>query len=174
MENDTHTAQDYRFHGGPFRSSLMTVRPEWIDYNGHMNMAYYAVLFDTAADEIYPLLGFGPDYQKTGFTTYTAEFHICYLRELHLADPVTVTLQLLDFDEKRFHFYQEILHADGWCAATGETLALHVDQSGPKVAPMPPPILTALGNLRSAHAGLPRPERAGRGIGIPRKDRGTG
>ena len=41
----------------PFRSSVHKVRPEWIDYNGHMNMAYYAVIFDEAADEIYPQLG---------------------------------------------------------------------------------------------------------------------
>ena len=145
----------------------MTVRPEWLDYNGHMNMAYYAVLFDEAADEIYPDIGFGPEYQKTGFTTYTAEFHICYLRELHQGDRVTVSLQLLDFDEKRFHTYQEIWHEDGWCAATGEALGLHVDQSGPKVSPMPGHILQNLDALASAHRGLPRPERAGRRIGIP-------
>lgn len=153
----------------PFRSSVMTVRPEWLDYNGHMNMAYYAVLFDEAADEIYPGLGFGPEYQKTGFTTYTAEFHICYLRELHEGDPVTVTLQLLDFDEKRFHIYQEIHHADGWCAATGESMGLHIDQSGPHVAPMPTDILARVRALHKAHGHLPWPERAGRSIGIKRK-----
>ena len=153
----------------PFRSSTMTVRPEWIDYNGHMNMAYYAVIFDEAADEIYPFIGFGPEYQKTGFTTYTAEFHICYLRELHLNDKVTVTLQWIGFDEKRFHTYQEIWHEDGWCAATGEALGLHVDQSGPRVAAMPAAIQTQLGKLRDAHKALPHPERAGRRIAIPRK-----
>jgi len=152
----------------PFRSSIHKVRPEWIDYNGHMNMAYYAVIFDEAADEIYPQLGFGPDYQKTGFTTYTAEFHICYLRELHVNDPVTVTLQLLDFDEKRFHIYQEIWHEDGWCAATGESMGLHIDQSGPNVAPMPDEILKRMQNLYDKHRDLPRPDRAGRKIGIVR------
>ena len=150
----------------PFRSSVMRVRPEWLDYNGHMNMAYYAVLFDEAADEIYPDIGFGPDYQKTGFTTYTAEFHICYLRELHEGDAVTVTLQLLAYDEKRFHTYQEIWHEDGWCAATGEAMGLHVDQTGPRVAPMPAHIQANLGKLHAAHASLPKPQRAGRSIGI--------
>lgn len=146
----------------------MTVRPEWIDYNGHMNMAYYAVLFDEAADELYPFIGFGRDYQKTGFTTYTAEFHICYLRELHLGDAVTVTLQLLDYDEKRFHTYQEIWHEDGWCAASGEAMGLHVDQSGPRVAAMPADILGRLEELHKAHSASPRPDRAGRRIAIPR------
>lgn len=153
----------------PFRSTKMTVRPEWIDYNGHMNMAYYAVLFDEAADETYPFLGFGPEYQKSGCTTYTAEFHICYLRELHEGDALTVTLQLLDYDEKRFRTYQEIWHEDGWCAATGEAMTLHVDQSGPKVAPMPAVTLARLEEMRQSHATLPRPERAGRSIGIRRK-----
>lgn len=153
-----------------FVSSVKHVRPEWIDYNGHMNMAYYSVLFDEAADEIYPDIGFGPEYQKSGFTTYTAEFHICYLRELHLGDAVTVTLQLLDFDEKRFHTYQEILHQDGWCAATGETMGLHVDQSVPCVAVMPDHIQQNLSRLRDAHADLPRPARAGRSIGIARSE----
>ena len=153
-----------------FRSSVHKVRPEWIDYNGHMNMAYYAVIFDEAADEVYPLLGFGPDYQKTGFTTYTAEFHICYLRELHLGDAVTVTLQLLDYDEKRFHTYQEIWHEDGWCAATAESMGLHVDQSGPRVAAMPADILLRMKKLHEAHKGLPYPDRAGRRISIARKD----
>jgi acyl-CoA thioester hydrolase len=152
-----------------FRSSRTQVRQEWIDYNGHMNMAYYAVLFDEAADEIYPFIGFGPEYQKTGFTTFTAEFHICYLRELHLGDTVTVTLQLIDYDEKRFHTYQEIWHEDGWCAATGEAMGLHVDQSGPRVAPMPPVVLSQLEKLKTAHAAAPRPERAGRSIGLPRR-----
>lgn len=153
----------------PFRSSVHHVRPEWLDYNGHMNMAYYAVLFDEAADELYPYIGFGPEYQKTGFTTYTAEFHICYLRELHRGDAVTVTLQLLDYDEKRFHTYQEIWHQDGWCAATGEAMGLHVDQSGPRVAPMPVEIQERLKTLYDQHSGLPKPERAGRRIRIPRR-----
>jgi acyl-CoA thioester hydrolase len=147
----------------------MQVRPEWIDFNGHLNMAYYNVLFDHCADEIYAILGFGPEYQKTGCTTYTAEFHLCYLRELHEGDKVTVTLQVLDHDEKRFHTYQEIWHEDGWCAATGEGMTLHVDQSGPRVAAMPQEILERMAALQSAHAALGRPARAGRSIGISRK-----
>ncbi|MGC3936556.1 thioesterase family protein [Roseobacter sp. EG26] len=154
----------------PFRSSVMTVKPEWIDFNGHLNMAYYNVLFDQCADEVYEQLGFGPDYQKSGCTTYTGEFHLCYLRELHVDDAVTVTLQVLDYDEKRFHTYQEIWHQDGWCAASGEAMTLHVDQSGPHVAPMPSAILARLEALHAAHSDLPRPARAGCSIGIRRKD----
>ncbi|MEM6374105.1 MAG: thioesterase family protein [Pseudomonadota bacterium] len=154
----------------PFRSSVMTVKPEWIDYNGHLNMAYYNVLFDQGADEVYEVMGFGPDYHaRTGNTTYVAEFHVAYLRELHVNDPVTVTFQLIDFDEKRFHSYQEIWHRDGWLAATGEALTLHVDQSGPRVASMPDDIYAQVAQLGADHAALPRPERAGASIGIKRR-----
>lgn len=154
----------------PFVSSLKSIQPEWIDYNGHLNMAYYGVLFDTGADEIYEELGFGPHYRDTrGFTTYIAEFHICYLRELALADKVRVTWHVLDYDAKRIHAYQEIHHEDGWLAATAEGLTLHVDISGPKVAPMPADILANVARVVEVHAALPRPKRAGRQIGIARK-----
>ncbi len=148
------------------RSALMRVLPEWIDFNGHLNMAYYNVLFDHSVDQLYPSIGFGPDYLKTGCTTYMAEFHVCYLRELHAEDQVYVDFQLIDFDEKRFHSYQELRHADGWLAATAEGLTLHVDQSGPRVAPMPAHIQTALRQMRADQADLPHPERVGRTIGI--------
>ena len=153
-----------------FRSKPMTVRPEWIDYNGHLNMAYYSVLMDTSVDDLYPQFGFGLDYLKsTGCTTYVAEFHICYVRELHEGDQVYSTVQLLDFDEKRFHLYQELWHADGWLAATGEGLTLHVDQAGPRVAPMPDHIIANLRKFHTAQSPLPWPDRAGRKIGIHRK-----
>ena len=153
----------------PFRSSEMKVLPEWIDFNGHLNMAYYNVLFDQGVDQAYGDIGLGPEYQRTGCTTYVAEFHVCYLRELHEGDRVYTTFQLLDHDEKRFHSFQELWHVDGWLAATAEGLTLHVDQSGPRVAPMPDHILTRLDAMRQNHAKLPTPAQAGRRIGIRRK-----
>ncbi len=153
----------------PFRSGEMTVLPEWIDFNGHLNMAYYNVLFDQGVDQAYGEIGLGPEYQRTGCTTYVAEFHVCYLRELHKGDRVYTTFQLLDHDEKRFHSFQELWHVDGWLAATAEGLTLHVDQSGPRVAPMPEHILTRLDAMRQNHAKLPKPAQAGRSIGIRRK-----
>lgn len=148
----------------------MTVEPAWIDYNGHLNMAYYNVLFDRGADDLFAEFGIGPDYPKNrGFSTFSAEFHVCYLRELHEGDAVYVTSQLLDIDEKRFHFFQEMRHADGWLSATGEGLGLHIDMSGPKVAPMPADVAAKMQALFAEHSTLPRPDRAGRRIGIPRR-----
>lgn len=154
----------------PFTSSVMEVEPQWIDFNGHMNMAYYNVLFDRCADEAYALMGFGLDYIETrGHSTFTAEFHICYVRELHLGAKVRCTFQLIAHDEKRFHTYQELWHEDGWLAATGEALGLHIDMSGPRVAPMPDDIRAKLAALQAAHDVLPRPERVGRSIALKRR-----
>ncbi len=154
----------------PFLSRVMEVEKEWIDYNGHLNMAYYNVLFDRCSDDAFELMGMGPNYAKERrLTIYTAEIHLCYVRELHLGDRVTATFQLIDHDDKRLHAYQEIHHADGWLAATMEGLSLHIDMAGPKVDPFPPDVVAKIEAMRAAHAALPRPERAGRSIGIKRK-----
>ena len=154
----------------PFVSATMAIEKDWIDYNGHLNMAYYNVLFDRCMDEALDRLGAGAAYaRERRMTIYTAEVHICYVQELHFGDVVTVSFQMLDHDEKRVRAFQEIRHVDGWLAATSETLSLHVDMAGPKVAPFPADVLANVAAMRAAHAGLPMPERAGRSIGIRRK-----
>ncbi|WP_306142954.1 thioesterase family protein [Roseibium sp. MMSF_3412] len=156
---------------GLVRSDVMTVKDDWIDYNGHLNMAYYNVLFDTAVDQVFERLGMGPEYLKErGASFFTAEVHVCYLRELSAGMPVVGTLQLLDFDSKRAHFFQELRHADeDWLSATSEQMSLHVDMVARKVAPWPEDIRTNLAALSSAQAALERPEAAGRRIEIPKK-----
>ena len=154
----------------PFVSRVLEVEKDWIDYNGHMNMAYYNVLFDRCADEAFEIMGMGPAYAlERRLTVYTAEIHVCYVRELHLGDKVTATFHLIDHDEKRLRVYQELRHVDGWLAATSEVLTLHIDMSGPKVAPFPDDILARVKAMRAAHRDLAMPERAGRSIGIARK-----
>src|ERR671936_859946 len=92
----------------PFVSSVMTVEPQWIDYNGHLNMAYYNVLFDRAVDEAYELLGIGADYVTSArHSCFTAEVHIRYLRELTARDPVRVTSQLLAHDATPLHYFEQ-------------------------------------------------------------------
>lgn len=154
----------------PFFSDMLDIEKDWIDYNGHLNMAYYNVLFDRGVDEAFAFLGMGPNYAKQRrLTTYTAEIHVCYVRELHLGDRVRCSFQLLDHDEKRFRVFQEMRHVDGWLAATCESVTLHIDMSGPKVCPFPDDILANVAAMRERHAGLPVPERAGRAISIRRK-----
>jgi acyl-CoA thioester hydrolase len=155
----------------PFVSSPMRVDPAWIDYNGHLNMAYYNVLFDRAVDEVYELLGCGLDYLKEKQNScYTAEVHLRYLRELRAGDLVRVTFQLLDFDLKRLHYFEELHHAEqGWLSATSENMALHVDVAAIKTVPFPDTVAKRLAQMKAAHAGLPMPDGAGRRIAMPGK-----
>ncbi|KQZ81395.1 thioesterase [Mesorhizobium sp. Root157] len=154
----------------PFVSRVMDIEKDWIDYNGHLNMAYYNVLFDRGSDEAFEALGLGPAYAKERrLTIYTAEVHVCYVQELHLDHKVAVSFHLLDCDAKRLHVFQEIRHVDGWLAATSESMSLHVDMTGPKVASFPSDIMANIEAMRAAHASLAVPERAGRSIGIRRK-----
>lgn len=166
------------FFFAPFVSSTMRVEEAWMDYNGHLNLAYYHVLFDRALDEAFGVVGLGPDYVAERRASYfAAEAHVLYRRELKAGDAVRVTLQLLDIDEKRFHVYLEARHArEGWTAATSEMLSLHVDMSTRRVTPFPDEILGNLEVMRAAHARLPRPDAVGRVIGIPRAEpeRATG
>ncbi|RCW83613.1 thioesterase family protein [Phyllobacterium bourgognense] len=156
--------------GELYRSAPLAMEKEWIDYNGHLNMAYYNVVFDRGGDEFLAELGFGPKYAaERKLTIYTAEVHICYVQEIHLDHIVTVTSQLIDFDAKRLHTYNEIVHQDGWVAATAEVMSLHVDMNGPKVVPFPDDILPTLERYKEAHSQLQLPARVGRSIGIKRK-----
>ena len=91
----------------PFVSSVMRVEPQWIDYNGHLNMAYYNVLFDRAVDEVYRADRHRLRLSQTRqASTMTAEVHVRYLREIHESDPVRVTFQLIDYDAKRIHYFE--------------------------------------------------------------------
>lgn len=147
----------------------MKVEPAWIDYNGHLNMAYYNLLIDRAVDEAFELVGLGPEYVRARNASYfTAEAHVRYLREVAVHTPVRSTVQLLDFDAKRLHYFAELHHAsEGWTSATSEQLALHVDMRTRRVVPWPDDILERLAAMKLAHAALPAPEAAGRRISMP-------
>jgi acyl-CoA thioester hydrolase len=153
---------------------VQQVEPAWIDYNGHMNMAFYNLAFDRALDHVYDRLGIGADYVRTaGGSCFTAEIHVNYLQELLLGDPVRITFQLLDWDAKRLHFFEAMYHAEqGYLAATSEQLALHVDMTSRRTAPFPDPVQARLEALMTEHAQLARPPQVGHVIGITRKARG--
>ncbi len=146
-----------------------SVDPAWIDYNGHLNMAYYSLLFDNGLDHVFDRLGCGADYARSGAgSCFVVETHVSFLGELVVNDPLRITFQLLDADSKRLHYFMEMYHAnDGYLAATSEQMSLHVDMATRRSAPFPPDIAARIETLKAQHATLPRPERAGRAIGIP-------
>lgn len=155
----------------PFEVTGLEVKEDWIDYNGHLNMAFYNVLFDNTVDEAFAVFGLGPDYiEACGASFYTMEAHINYLREIHLGMPLRVTLQILDYDAKRVHYFMEMHNAEeGWLAATSEQLCMHVDMNKKRSAPFPDDVLGKIKDMYEAHKALPRAPQIGHVIGIKRK-----
>jgi acyl-CoA thioester hydrolase len=156
----------------PFDRFQGEVLPEWIDYNGHMNLAYYTVLFDQATDLLFDVLGLGLDYRRdTQQGTFVAETHNRYERELLVGARVRIATQILAADEKRLHLAHEMFAlAGGARAATQELMFLHVDLAARRVTPFPPDLRQRIGAAASAHAALPRPDWAGRRIAMPQRD----
>ncbi|MBM3505553.1 MAG: hypothetical protein FJX65_17015 [Alphaproteobacteria bacterium] len=148
--------------------TTQTVAADWIDYNGHMNVAYYSLAFDRAYDQLLERLGMDEGYrQRTGCSSFTLESHLCFLQEVRLGDSLRFTCWLLDHDAKRLHFFGEMTQIErGYVAATHEWVALHVDLTTRRSTAMHAPLAPAVAALALAHAGLPRPARAGRRIGL--------
>jgi acyl-CoA thioester hydrolase len=167
----TQSGGDKAHYSAPFLSSIMRIEPQWIDYNGHLNMAYYNVMFDRAIDELWLVLGIGPSYKKSrNGSTFTAECHVRYLREIHLGDPVQVSVTLIAADDKRLHTFEELRHAsEGWLSATSENMTLHIDMRERKTAPFPSDVRATIDAVARAHAMVPRPEGIGRAIAMPVK-----
>jgi acyl-CoA thioester hydrolase len=147
------------------------VPPEWIDYNGHMNVAYYVLAFDHATDAFLDYLGMGPDYRDgENCSTFVVEAHVNYQRELMARDPMRITTQLLGFDSKRIHYFHRLYHGTrGFLSATTELMVIHVGLAERHSAPMPLPVLDRLGAVMAQHIQLPRPPQSGRVIGVRAK-----
>ena len=162
---------DLTYAQAPVRTSARTVSPDWIDYNGHMNVAYYTLAFDQALDEVYAALGVGENLVRSHrMGPMALQSQTIYLGELVEGSRLACDIRLLDADAKRIHSFSEIIDLDrGAVAATYEALSINVDLDSRRSAPYPAEALERIERLRAAHAGLPRPEQAGRPIGIRRR-----
>jgi acyl-CoA thioester hydrolase len=146
-----------------------SVLPEWIDANGHMNLAYYVVLFDQATDTIYDVLGVGQAYRDaTGNSTFTAETHTLYEREVRVGERVRITSYLLGADAKRLHYFHEMFHAEqGHRVAAQEIMSLHIDLRVRRTTAFAPSLLTRLQAAVLAQAEEKLPDGVGRRITMP-------
>ena len=141
-----------------------SVRPEWLDWNDHMNVAYFLLAFDQATDALYRFIGVAEDYIETrGLTMFALETHVTYRREMRGGDPIRVDSQVLGFDEKKIHFTHHMYHGNaGYLAATNEWMAINVDLGRRRPTAFPEDIAARLRDIRDAHAALPVPPEVGR------------
>jgi acyl-CoA thioester hydrolase len=153
----------------PFEKFWGEVLPEWIDYNGHMNLAYYIVLFDQATDLLFDELDLGLDYRRrTGKGTFVAETHTLYQSELLVGARVRVATQILGSDDKRLHLAHEMFEiGSDKRAAAQELMFLHVDLVARRVSPVLPELRDRVDAATAAHAALARPAWTGRRIAMP-------
>ena len=150
-----------------------TVKQDWIDYNGHMNMGYYLVAFDQiATDNFFDYLGIGLDHkQAVNKSTFSLAANIDFIGELMEGDPMRFTTQLVDFDQKRLHFMHCLYHADqGYLAATNENLGMYIDMGTRRSTRFSEEQMARFQQELELGQQHVQPEQVGRKLGIRRKE----
>ncbi|WP_120496922.1 thioesterase family protein [Kiloniella sp. EL199] len=150
----------------PLISFEGTVPSEWLDYNGHMNVAYYMHVFCDATDAFLEFFGVTEGYrQEMNCSTFVVENHVNYMKELHLGSNMRVETRLLGYDVKRMSYHHSLYNVDkGYLAATSEWISLHVDLKRRSSCEMPNILLDNLKDIYAAQKGLPLPVNIGRSI----------
>jgi acyl-CoA thioester hydrolase len=137
------------------------VRPEWIDYNGHLSEPFYVLVFGHGTDAVMAAIGMTPEYlTSTGTSLYTVEAHIRYLDQVPPGARLEVRSAVIGVSGKLLWLWHEM-----WCAdrlrATEEVLAVHVDANAGRASPFPAPLRARADALR-----VPPPEHASRTIAL--------
>jgi acyl-CoA thioester hydrolase len=125
------------------------VRPEWIDYNGHLSEAYYVLVFGFATDALMDRIGLDEGYRaSTGCSLYTVEAHIRYLREVGPDADLLVRSTIIDRGAKKLRIAHEMF-VDDERVATEEITALHVDGKAGRTTPLPRSVVDTLTKAES-------------------------
>jgi carnitine 3-dehydrogenase len=142
----------------PLRLIETQVRPEWVDYNGHMTDSRYLQVFGDATDALLRAVGVDDAYRQSGRAFYTVETHVLHKAEALALDSLYVTTRILALDDKRVHLAHSLSRRrDERLIATGEQLYLHVNRTAGKAAPMDAAMRERLDSIRAAHAHVPEP-----------------
>ncbi len=149
----------------------VTVLPEWIDHNGHMNVAYYILAFDMATDAMYEEIGIGEDYPaESGCSVFTLGMDVDYLTEAFTNDQLSITSQVLDWDAKRVHYYHKMTNVKtGALTAVNECLAMNIELDSRRSHPFPESVQGCLANVFAHHRLLKQPGNSMKRLGIRRK-----
>jgi len=139
-----------------------SVRPDWLDYNGHMSEAYYVLIFGDATDAFYDHVGLGSAVREAErVSVYTVEAHIRYLTEAHEGAALRIGTRVISHDLKRLRLRHEMVRVeDGALLALTELLLLHVDKVSLRASAFAPAVLARIAGIAQAHAGLPQGEPA--------------
>ena len=144
------------------------VKPEWLDANGHMNVAHYVSAFDDGSCPMFDDFGLGWDYTERGeASVFMVSSSIDFRREVLAGDPLEMTTVLLGFDRRRIHIYQEMFHREQrYLAAQAEFVFVHIAFATRRASALPALAHARLQQIQAAHARLPRSRFVGRAIGL--------
>ncbi|RBP09236.1 acyl-CoA thioester hydrolase [Roseiarcus fermentans] len=147
-----------------------TVARDWIDYNGHMNDAAYALVFSRSVDALMDRIGLDAAARKrTGQSLVTLKMMLHYVREAREGEALAVACRLLEHDDKRMRVWLELFDEKGERRAASEQLLLSVALGdGARATPWTHETQAALDALRKLHASLPTPPEAGAGVAMKR------
>ncbi len=156
----------------PFVMSEQTVMSDWIDYNGHMNVAYYTLAFDLSLDEFFEnILGLGPSYvsrSKSGPYSLQAQYH--YLDELLESEKFYVKTYVRDANKKCIHIVMEMFNSkEDSLSAICEQVLLNVDLQTRKSVEYPNWAQKRIKEVLSAFEGINFPVQTGAPIGLRKK-----
>ena len=147
--------------GAELRLVQLEVRPEWIDYNGHMTDSRYLQVFGDATDALLRYAGVDDAYRKSGRALFTVESHVTHLAEAKAMEALYVTSRVLELDDKRLRLFHGLYRKrDDALVATAEQIYLHVH--GGKAAALEGAVRANLARVQAAQARLPLPPQAGR------------
>lgn len=159
---------------GQWQQTVVDVEPGWIDYNGHMNLAYYVLAFDKATDDLYDHLGIGLGYRRvTNTSMFTLAINVDYLREVFAGDHLRISTLILDSDSKRLRYFHQMFQGKSdQLVATNECVAIHVNMNGRRSTPFPADVMARIIESWTEHRQLPVPEQAGRILDVkPRRQK---
>src|SRR5512132_128675 len=143
------------------------VRPEWVDYNGHMNVAFYVLVFDHATDAALDRLMLGEEEyrRQSGCSVFVGEMHVTYRREVLEGDELTVATRLLAGDDRCLVLFHEMSCPRFATPVAGnEVLCVHVDLGTRRSAPWPASATETLARALASQARASPPKQAGRSI----------
>ena len=120
----------------PYLANQITVTSDMCDHNDHMNVNYYYKMFDEVYSKLYfEELDFSPEYVASGFSTFTLEDNIRYLKEFRLRDKIYPSFLLNNANEKMLHFVGILLNENNELAAIFETVLGHINLNERKMVP---------------------------------------
>ena len=162
-------------HDGPYDAPIVIrgfeVQPDWIDYNGHMNVGYYGVVFDLALERLMvDHLGLGePQVKALGQGPYVLQSSMSFLREVQEDEPLFFRFRMLDSDQKRGHYFAQMVSGiDDVVCATQEALFMNVSHTTGRSERYPDWAVARLAGMVADHAGLEPAPQVGQPIGIRR------